>query len=68
MATERSHSYGLTNLTIGAPRFDSNNCESTNEAGLRHSLSNGFDSQENLRTPDTDSSGYACMELNLHCG
>jgi hypothetical protein len=35
MATEYSHSYGLANLTIGAPWFDSNNCESTNETGLQ---------------------------------
>jgi len=57
MATEYSRSYGLANLTIAAPWFDSNNCESINETGLRHSLSNGFDSQENLRIPDTDLSG-----------
>jgi len=49
MVTEYSHSYGLANLTIGAPWFDSNNCESTNERDCGHSLSNGFNGQENLR-------------------
>jgi hypothetical protein len=72
MATEYSHSYGLANLTIGAPWFDSNNCESINETGLRT-----FTVQWLQQSRELENFGYrlirlfcqcACMELKLHCG
>lgn len=68
MVTEYSQSYGLANLAIGTPWFDSNNCESTNETGLRTFT---------VGSRELENSGYrlirrfyqrACMELKLHYG
>ena len=46
MAIEYRHSHGLANLTI-APWFDSNDCVSNKRDRIRHSLSDGFGTQEN---------------------
>ena len=72
MATEYSRSYGLANLTIGTPWFDSNNCSSTNETG-----SQTFTVQLLRQSRELENSGYrlirlfcqcAFMDLKLQCG
>ena len=70
MATEYSPSYGLGNLTIMAPWFDSNKLRVNKRdrvADIHFPIAST--SEVNLRIPDTDSSGgfvCACMELKLH--
>src|ERR1700722_19155013 len=64
MAAEYSQSHGLANLTIGAPGFDSNDCVSKNEVGFRDINVQGFNTQQNLRVPETHSS--ACLPMRVY--
>ena len=56
--------YGLANLTIGAPGFGSNDCVSKNEVGFRDITVQGFNTQQNLRVPETHSS--ACLPMRVY--
>ena len=68
MATEYSHSYGLANLTIGAPWFDSNDCVSINatESDIHCPM---LDTQENgefLMATNVNVPMHGLLELKLH--